>query len=356
MRRFFFGRPPVKGGSEQRERGVLLFQKPTPRSPAAHTPLNRGAAVIALLFTVTAAFAQNFPTKPVKIVVPYPPGGGNDIMARFIQPKLAEQWGQPVVVENKPGAAGNLGAGEVARAPADGYTLLMATSTIAMTPGLGQKVSYDLEKDLVAVASVGATAMVIAVNPQVEAKTLQQLIALAKAQPGKLAYSSCGNASPMHLAGELLKLTAKIDLVHVPYKGCPAGLADVMGGQLPVAFSTISLTAPQEKAGKVRILALVSGKRSAEFPSVPTANEQGMTGYEADIWFGLFAPAATPRPVISQINQGVNRALADPELQQKFRVQYYDPRPASAEEFAAFVKSETAKWGRTIRDANIKAD
>ena len=312
--------------------------------------------MLALVFFSSIAAAQSFPTKPVKIVVPYPPGGGNDIMARFVQPKLQEQWGQPVVVENKPGAAGNLGAGEVARAPADGYTLLMATSTIAMTPGLGQKVSYDLEKDLVPVAMVGATAMVIAVNPAVEAKSLQQLISLAKAQPGKLAYSSCGNASPMHLAGELLKLTAKIDLVHVPYKGCPAALADVMGGQLPIAFSTISLTAPQEKTGKVRILALVSAKRSAEFPGIPTANEQGMKGYEADIWFGLFAPSATPRAVIDAVNAAVNKGLADPELQQKFRAQYYEPRPASAEEFGAFVKNEIAKWGRTIRDANIKAD
>jgi tripartite-type tricarboxylate transporter receptor subunit TctC len=289
-------------------------------------------------------------------VVPYPPGGGNDIMARFIQPKLADEWRQPVVVENKPGAAGNLGAGEVARAPADGYTLLVATSTIAMTPGLGQKVSYDLEKDLVAVAMIGATAMVIAVNPALEAKTLPQLIDQARAQPGKLAYSTCGNASPMHLAGELLKLTARIDLVHVPYKGCAPALADVIGGQLPIAFNTISNAAPFEKSGKVRILALVSAKRSSEFPNLPTAAEQGMTGYEADIWFGLFAPAATARSVVGSINGAVNKALADPEVQGRMRSQYYDPRPSSPDEFAAFVKSEVVKWGRTIRDANIKAD
>jgi len=312
--------------------------------------------MVLLSLFCSVALAQAFPTKTVKIVVPYPPGGGNDIMARFIQPKLADQWGQPVVVENKPGAAGNLGAGEVARAPADGYTLLMATSTIAMTPGLGQKVSYELEKDLVPVAMVGATAMVIAVNPSVEAKSLQQLISLAKAQPGKLAYSTCGNASPMHLAGELLKLTAKIDLVHVPYKGCAPALADVMGGQLPIAFNTISNAAAFEKSGKVRILALVSAKRSSEFPNLPTANEQGMKGYEADIWFGLFAPAATPHAAIASINGAVNRALADPEVQSRMRSQYYDPRPASPEEFAAFVKNEVTKWGRTIRDANIKAD
>jgi tripartite-type tricarboxylate transporter receptor subunit TctC len=232
----------------------------------------------------------------------------------------------------------------------------MATSTIAMTPGLGQKVSYELEKDLTAVAMVGATAMVIAVNPTLEAKTLPQLLSLARAQPGKLAYSTCGNASPMHLAGELLKLTAKVDLVHVPYKGCAPALADVIGGQLPVAFNTISNAAPFEKSGKVRILALVSAKRSSEFPNLPTAAEQGMTGYEADIWFGLFAPAATPRPVVAAVNSAVNKALADPEVQSRMRSQYYDPRPSSPEEFQAFVKSEIAKWGRTIRDANIKAD
>ena len=322
----------------------------------AHAPLIRGSAVGALLLSCSVALAQSFPAKPVKIVVPYPPGGGNDIMARFIQPKLADEWRQPVVVENKPGAAGNLGAGEVARAPADGYTLLMATSTIAMTPGLGQKVSYELEKDLTAVAMIGATAMVIAVNPTLEAKTLPQLLSLAREQPGKLAYSTCGNASPMHLAGELLKLTARVDLVHVPYKGCAPALADVIGGQLPIAFNTISNAAPFEKSGKVRILALVSAKRSSEFPNLPTAAEQGMTGYEADIWFGLFAPSGTPRPLVAAVNAAVNKALADPEVQSRMRSQYYDPRPSSPDEFAAFVKSEVVKWGRTIRDANIKAD
>ena len=302
------------------------------------------------------AFAQSFPTKPVKIVVPYPPGGGNDIMARVIQPSLSAQWNQPVVVENKPGAAGNLGAGEVARAPADGYTLLMATSTIAMTPGLGQKVSYELEKDLTAVAMVGATAMVIGVHPSLEAKSLQDLIALAKKNPGKLAYSTCGNASPMHLAGELFKLSTGIDLIHVPYKGCAPALADVVGGQLPIAFNTISNTASFDKSGRIRILAVASAKRLAQFPNLPTAAEQGMTGYQADIWFGLFAPSQTPKAVVNAVNTAVNRALAEPEVAQKMRSQYYEPQPGSAEEMAAFVKNEITKWGKTIREANIKAD
>jgi tripartite-type tricarboxylate transporter receptor subunit TctC len=292
----------------------------------------------------------------VKIVVPYPPGGGNDIMARVIQPSLSAQWNQPVIVENKPGAAGNLGAGEVARAAADGHTLLMATSTIAMTPGLGQKVAYDLEKDLTAVAMVGSTAMVIGVHPAVEAKSLQDLIQLAKRNPGKLAYSTCGNASPMHLAGELFKLSTGIDLIHVPYKGCAPALADVVGGQLPIAFNTISNTAPFEKGGRIRILAVASAKRLAQFPNLPTAAEQGMSGYQADIWFGLFAPSQTPRAVVNGVNAAVNRALAEPELAQKMRSQFYEPQPGSADEMAAFVRNEVAKWGKTIREANIKAD
>lgn len=302
------------------------------------------------------AWGQAWPNRVVRIVVPYPPGGGNDILARLIAPRMSDRWGQPVVVENRPGAAGNLGAGEVARSQPDGYTLLMATSTIAMTPGLGQKTTYDLEKDLVAVAMVGTTAMVIAVHPSVDARSLPQLIGLARAQPGKLAYSTCGNASPMHLAGELFKLTASIDLLHVPYKGCAPALTDVVGGQVPIAFNTISNTAAYERAGRIRILAVASAQRLPDFPNLPTAGEQGMTGYEADIWFGLFAAAQTPRGVQEAVHAAVNQALADAEVREKMRSQYYEPRPGSADRFAGFVKSETVKWTRTIREANIKAD
>lgn len=312
--------------------------------------------LLLLTLASTTAFAQSFPTRPVKIVVPYPPGGGNDIMARLVAPKMSAQWNQPVIVENKPGAAGNLGAGEVSRAPADGYTLLMATSTITMTPGLNQKVSYELEKDLIPVAMVGSTAMVIAVHPQVQAKSLKELIELARKEPGKLAYSTCGTASPMHLAGELFKLTAKIDILHVPYKGCAPALTDVLGGTVPIAFNTISNTATYDKAGKLRVLAVASEKRLPQFPNLPTAAEQGMTGYQADIWFGFFAPSQTPRPVIAAVNEATNKAIADADVQQKMRGQYYEPLPWSAEQFQSFVKNEVTKWGRTIKEANIKAD
>ena len=321
--------------------------------------LRRGALLGLALCALLAdgdAMAQSWPTKTVRLVVPYPPGGGNDLLARWIAPVLAERWAQAVVVDNRPGAAGNLGADEVARAAADGHTLLMATSTIAMTPGLGQKVAYDLERDLVASAPVARTAMVIAVHPEVPARTFRELLALARAQPGKLAYSTCGNASPMHLAGELLKMSASIDLLHVPYKGCAPALVDVLGGQVAIAFNTISNTVAHERAGKLRILALASAQRLADFPAIPTVAEEGISGYEAGIWFGLFAPAQTPRAVVDALGAAVNQALTTAAVRDKMRTQFYEPWSGDPGGFQKFVKDETAKWTRTIRAANIKAD
>ena len=315
--------------------------------------LTAAVALAALLFAQPGA-AQEWPTKQVRLVVPYPPGGGNDILARLLAPRLTERWKQTVVVDNRPGAAGNLGAAEVARSAPDGHTLLIATSTIAMTPGLEQKVGYDLASDLTAVAMIGATSMVIAVNQDVPAKSLRELIALAKSR--SLAYSTCGMASPMHLAGELFKLGAGIDMLHVPYKGCAPALIDVIGGQVPVAFNTIANTVAHEKAGRLRILAVASNERLADFPNLPTAAEQGMTGYAADIWFGLFAPAATPRAATEAVNGAVNQALGERDLREKMRAQYFEPRPTSVAAYQKFVSDETAKWTRTIRAANIKAE
>ena len=313
-------------------------------------------AGLCILLLAGAVDAQGWPAKPVRIVVPYPPGGGNDVLARLIAPSLSARWGQTVVVDNRAGAAGNLGADEVARSVADGHTLLMATSTISMTPGLGQKVAYELERDLIAVSPVASTAMVIAVHPDVPAKNLGDLIALAKAQPGKYAYSTCGNASPMHLAGELLKLSAAIDLLHVPYKGCVPALTDVLGGQVAIAFNTIANAAAHERAGKLRILAVASARRLSDFPAIPSVVEQGIAGYEAAIWFGLFAPAQTPRSVVDSVSAAVNQALTAADVRDRMRTAYYEPWAASPGEFQKFVKDETTKWARTIRAANIKAD
>jgi len=306
-----------------------------------------------LLFPL-AAFAQ-YPSKPVRLIVPYPPGGGADVVARLIAPRMAEGLGQPLVVENRPGAAGNIGADQVAKSAPDGYMLLLHTSTVAMSPALG-KLPYDLLRDLAPVAHVAETAMVIAVHPAVPARSLRELIDLARKQPGELAYSTCGNASPMHLAGELLKLQAVVDIVHVPYKGCAPALADVLGGQVPIAFNTLSNTVPQEKAGRIRLLAIASGARAPQFPALPTVAEAGFAGYEAAIWFGMFSPSGTSKEIINKLNVELNRATAAAEVREKLSAQYYDLRGGSADEFAAFVRSEVARWSKVIRDAAIKGD
>jgi tripartite-type tricarboxylate transporter receptor subunit TctC len=313
----------------------------------------RGLIVLAVLFSHFAC--AQYPGKPIRLVVPYPPGGGADIVARFIAPKMADGLGQPVVVENRPGAAGNIGAEQVAKSAPDGYTLLLHTSTVAMSPALG-KLPYDLLRDLAPVAHVAETAMVIGVHPSVPARDLPELISLARKAPGTLAYSTCGTASPMHLAGELLKMQAGIDLVHVPYKGCAPALADVLGGQVPIAFNTISNTAPQEKGGRIRLLAIASGARSPQFPDLATVAEAGIAGYEAAIWFGLFAPAGTSREIVSRLNLEANRAATAPEVREKLAAQYYDLRGGSAEQFAEFVKAEVARWSKVIREAGIRGD
>jgi len=262
-----------------------------------------------------------YPVKVVRLVVPYPPGGGADIVARLIAPKMAEGLGQSVVVDNRPGAAGNIGADQVAKSAPDGYTLLVHTSTVAMSPALGA-LPYDLLRDLAPVAHVAETAMVIAVHPSVPARSLPELI----------------------------------DLVHVPYKGCAPALADVLGGQVPVAFNTISNTVAHEKSGRIRLLAVASRARSPQFPSLPTVAEAGISGYEAAIWFGMFAPAGTPREIIRRINNEANRAAAAPEARDKLAAQFYDVHADSAEQFAAFVRAEVARWAQVIRDARIKGE
>jgi len=316
----------------------------------------RALPVLALaLLGTLVAHAQSYPAHLVRIVVPYPPGGGNDLIARFVAPKLAERLGQPFVVDNRPGAAGNLGADLVAHAPADGYTLLVATSTIAMSPGLG-RMSYDVLHDLAPVVYAASTPMVIGVHPDVPARSLRELIELGRHAPGKFAYSSCGTASPMHLAGEMLNLATGAGLVHVPYKGCANALSDVVGGTVPVAFTTLSLALPQEKAGRIRLLAIASSTRSPDAPELPTVAEQGVKGYEADIWFGFFATAGTPPATLSLLNAEINRALAAPDVGARLRAQNYAVRGGTADSFGEFVRAEFAKWTRLIREARIQSD
>lgn len=309
-----------------------------------------------LLAAAAPGFSQAWPARPVRLVSQFPPGGGTDLIARLLAPKLTEAWGQQVIVENRPGAAGNLAAEHVAKSPPDGYTVLVANNTISINASLYQKLSYDLVKDLMPVAVVASTPVALAVHPSLPAKSVKELVALAKANPGKLAYSSCGNGTAMHLAGELLKQLSKIDMIHVPYKGCGPAIVDGIAGHVPVLFNTITNTVPQANAGKLRILALASSTRSPVDARLPTIAEAGFKGFDADIWFGFFVPAGTPRSLVTRMSADVNRIVELADVRERMRSMLFDQRTGTPEQFADLIKSDLAKWGKLIRETGIKAE
>ena len=309
------------------------------------------------LFMLGGAQAQTYPTKPIKIITPYNPGGTADIMARLVAQKLTEAWGQQVVVENRAGASGMIGADAVAKAAPDGYTLLAAYVTeIAIVPSLYPKAPYDALKDLTPVALTALTPMILVMTPSVQAKNLKELIALAKARPKQFAYASAGSGSPAHLAGELLQRAAGVELTHVPYKGGGQALTDTLAGHTALFFSSMPSAMPHIKAGKLRAIAVSSARPSSAAPEVPTVAEAG--GFEFDItaWNGLFAPAGTPKAIVDRLNAEVSRAFAAPEVKDRLSKEGADTAPWNAEQFRAFVAADVAKFGRIIRDAGIKAD
>lgn len=307
--------------------------------------------------TTGVAAAQDYPTRTVKIVVPFGAGGGTDTMARVVAGGLQKALGQPFIVENRPGASGNIGLEQVARSAPDGYTLVMITNNLAINPSLYEKVNYHPVRDFAPIALVGSSPVAIAVHPGTNFQNLGALIRYAKANPGKLSYSSCGAGSPQHLAAELLGQMAKIEMVHIPYKGCAAAIPDHITGTVPVAFSTIANLAPHMKAGKVRGLAITGATRSAYAPQLPTVSEAaGLAGYNIDVWFGLFAPAGTPQSVITKINGLVNAQLASAEVKTRMSEQNYDALGGKPEDLADTVKRDIARYEKVIRTANIKAD
>ncbi len=314
------------------------------------------AIAAAALLCAGAAGAQTFPAKPVRFISQFPPGGGTDLIAQNIRSRLTESWGQTMVVEHKAGAAGNIAAEYVAKAAPDGYTVLIANNTISINAAMPQKLAYELTRDLLPVAVIAATPVVLAVHPSVAAASVPEFIVLARSQPGKLSYSSCGNGTAMHLAGELLKQMAKIDMVHIPYKGCGPAIVDGLGGQVPILFNTLSNTMPQARAGKLRVLGLASSTRSPVDAALPTIAEGGLPGFDADIWFGFMVPAGTPREIINRLNADLNRVVSLPEVRERLQAQFFSVRTSTPEEFAALIRSDIAKWGKLIRDANIKAD
>jgi len=312
--------------------------------------------VLLLVFVFEAAVADVYPSKPVKLILPFPPGGGTDILGRLIGEQLSARLGQPVVQENRGGAGGNLGAEAVARAAPDGYTLLLAAPTLAISPTLYPKLAYDPLKDLAPIALVASVPNVMITHPSVPARTLQEFIALAKRRPGELNFGSGGAGTSNHLGGELFNMVAGVKLEHVPYKGVNLAMQDVLAGNVQLVFIGIPAAAPHIRAGKLRALAVVAPRRSSALPDVPTAAEAGLPGFEVTTWYGVLAPAGTPRAIIERLNAELARIMLAPELQPRLADMATDPRAGTPEEFGAYLREETAKWGKVIRDAGIRVE
>lgn len=312
-------------------------------------------AVLALLL-VNPAAAQDFPSRPVKIVVSYAPGGSNDVVARVIAPELQKELGQSFVVENRAGASGTIGADMVAKSPPDGYTLFMGAGAHALAPSLFKKLPYDITKDFAPISLAATSTYVLVLNPSVPATTVPELIALLKSKPGQLNYASAGKGTPLHLAAELFKSKTGTDIVHVPYGGDTPALNDLLAGTVQLAFMSVASTAPQIRAGKLRALAVTGASRSDALPDLPTLGELGIAGYDVGTWWGLLAPAGTPDAVVARLNAAMRKAVALPQTKERFAPLGLDPRSDSPAEFAAFIKEEVARYAAVAKIAGIEPE
>ncbi len=314
-------------------------------------------SIAALLLLPCLAFAQaSYPNRPVRVVVPYPPGGATDVIARVVAQKLSESWQQPVVIENKAGASGSVGSEIVARSAADGYTLLHQGTQHAINLSLYKKLPYDTVRDFAAVAYMASAPFLLVVHPSVPANSVKELIAHIKSRHGGLNYGSSGVGGGAHLAGEIFKTAAGVPLTHIPYKGGAPALADLLGGQLPIVFDPIPTSINHVKNGKLRALAITSARRSALIPELPTVAESGLPGFDVAAWFGLYAPAATPKEIVVKINADVNRVLQLPEVKEKFAALGAEANPMDAEQFPVFLRAEIAKFAKAIADSGATAE
>lgn len=334
---------------------MIPFKPLSPRRLALRTILGLALATTGVSLTQHAIAQDAYPSKPIKLIVPFPPGGPTDIMGRAVAKFLSERFKQSVVVENKPGAGGNLGTDVLAKSPADGYTLgLAAISSFAISPGLYPKLPYNVKTDFTPISLVGMAKGAIVAHPSAPFNDLKGLIAYAKANPDKLAYGSSGIGTANHLAGEYLASIAGIQLVHVPYKGTAALAQDLLGGQLLVSVeSSLTSAAPNVKAGKLKAIAITSGSRSALLPNVPTVAEQGFPGFDVPTWFGLAAPANLPKDVLATLSAAVQEGLKSPEIAERFAQIGAEPMPTTSEKFSDYIQSETTRWAKVIRDAKI---
>jgi tripartite-type tricarboxylate transporter receptor subunit TctC len=308
-----------------------------------------------LLMTVLPAQAQNYPSKPIRIIVAYTPAGTTDILARAIGQKMSESWSQPVIVENRPGAAGNIGTELAAKATPDGYTLIMGTAgTHGINVSLYRKLNWHSLRDFAPVSLAAMVPNIMVVNNSLPIKSVKELIAYAKANPGKLSYGSPGNGSTAHLSMELFKSMTGTNLVHIPYKGSAGVLADVMGGQIAVTIDNMPVYLPQVKAGKIRALAVSPAKRSTAAPDIPTIAEAGVPGYDSGAWFGLLAPAGTPRAIVEKLSVETARILKLPDVSKRISELGAEPVGSTPAQFTALIKDEIAKWAKVIKDANVE--
>jgi len=314
--------------------------------------------VVAVLgLDAAAARAQGYPTKPIRMIASFPPGSASEILGRVVGQKLTEAWGQPVVVETRPGAGGTIAADAVAKATPDGYTLLMGSSSeLTAAPNLYRKLAYDPLRHFAPVIQVAVVPNLLVVHPSVPATTVKELIAVAKSKPGQLNYASSGNGSTTHLAVEMLKMLAGIDMVHIAYKGSPPALTDTLAGQTSVMFGPIVTALPHARAGKLRALAVSSPKRSSAAPEVPTMMESGFPDFEASIYFGIVAPTGTPREIVTRLNAEIGKALGVPEVRQTLLKLGAEPLGGTPEAYAAHNKAELAKWAKVVKISGARID
>lgn len=302
------------------------------------------------------ALADKYPSKPVRFIVPFPPGGPVDVTARGFAQPLSEYWGQQAVVENRAGAGGIVGAGSAAKSPADGYTVFVCSIHHSVLPGLRQDLPYDIMKNFVPISFAAMFPIILVVHSSLPAKTVPDLIAYAKANPGKLSFSSSGTGGGTHLAGELFKRMASVDIVHIPYKGSAPAMTDLLGGQVQLMFSDAPTAMPHLSGGRIRALGVASPQRSALVPELPTIAEAGLPGYQANSWAGVMAPAGTPKEIVQKLNGDIVKALSQPDVKSRLLQSGAEPMPSTPEEFGKFLKAEITKWGKLVKDANIKVD
>jgi len=327
----------------------------------SHTHSVLRSALLALGFacslaTPLAALADSYPERPIKFVVPYPPGGGTDVVARIVQPRLQAVLGQSIVIENKGGAGGSLGTDIVSKAAPDGYTVLFTLSSHTINPAIFPKLPYDTLKDFEPVGTVASLPQLLAANPGVPVRSVADVVAQAKAAPDKFSFASVGNGSPGHLAGELMVIRTGAQMVHIPYRGGGPAVTDVIGGQVPLLWVSIPAAAQQVKAGKLRALAVSTLKRSPAFPDVPTMQEAGVADFEVDSWYAMLVPAKTPRAIIDKLNKALNTVLAEPAIRTQLLEQGADAVGGTPEALGKVIAAELPKWAKLAKDANIKAD